>query len=578
MRHRSGNFQVERQKMMKPTVGTAVLLSFLLLVLSCPALAQDEQLLGDLSAKKEQKIPAMPGPREKAAKLLVDASNVDAFKELLLEPLVLLVNNQQLVLRVFNALDYEWQLSKEWQEKTATNPAHYMLDEGHNLKLQGDAAPAIGFPFGQAENINLETNPETKAYKILWNCVSAEGAAGDILYDSSLDWFLHQSLLRESKGFLYRRWHFEPNTAAGSEKQAADAQEAKLRPAAAAAQPEVSPVTPGLSGPHDIFRQDLLQFVSPAVVFGYAQISWRFRGDEEDRGWIFSPVIGKGRAVLSSNRSDPLLEGSMTLDDFLVWSTKLQTVTARVAAEKTLLAPFPAVTYYSADYEPVGAGIVTAGEPAEQPAGLPAAAKDSEKSLTVHGYHQRPDGSYSTVIWNYEGKRFENGAPWLPVTAVFVPRKTWILELQPKDPYYTTGRELLVVDQQTMLPLYKVVYDYYGNYQRLVMGAWSLAVAKDEKSRFPFAAFVLAVEPGGARATSFASSQVRTFSGGDSKTAGYLRALFDIKRHASRPQPAAADREGTKDIETPEELNQPADSSKPGHKAPGGEESINQED
>ena len=46
-----------------------------------------------------------------------------------------------------------------------------------------------------------------------------------------------------------------------------------------------------------------------------------------------------------------MLGGLLTLDDFFVWSTKVQSVEAKVVEEKVLLVAFPALTYYLAEFD-----------------------------------------------------------------------------------------------------------------------------------------------------------------------------------------------------------------------------------
>jgi hypothetical protein len=89
-----------------------------------------------------------------------------------------------------------------------------------------------------------------------------------------------------------------------------------------------------------------------------------------------------------------------------------------------------------------------------------------------------PDGSANTR-YPYSGKHMKlgyevagwKGDSWAPApgTVTYVPRKVWIIEQRPKDPYYNWGLHINYVDQETYTIWYKEVYDKSGSFHTWVI-------------------------------------------------------------------------------------------------------------
>ncbi len=443
---------------MKPSAKICVFEFFLLLAILLPSASAQVAL----ETNREQfsgKNPAssqLPSPRERTVRFFLTKENVVDFKEQLLAPLASWLENDLFTFRLFRSLDFSWQFNEQWETATKGNYGRYRLAKDFSLEMAEESNPVIGFPFGRAGALAQEPDPVQKAYKILWNMTMAQSIGGNILYDIQLSSLGIQTAIRQSEGYYYRQVFPPAHT--------------------------------------DMISRELLRLSSPAVVLGFSEVSWRFFDAREDSLWIHSPVIGKTRKVYAANRSDPLLGGLLSMDDIFGWSTKIQAVNAKVVAEKTLLAPVPALAFYLADFESWnGAGIVSTETDAKAPSS-PEKGKSGEKILTIQGYYQRSDSSRTMALWNWESRQFPAQPAWVPVTVVFVPRPVWIIELSPREALYNSGREILAVDKDSMLPIYKLVYNQDGSYQKTVIAGWALASTKDEKVRFPFAAFALAVD------------------------------------------------------------------------------------
>lgn len=509
-------------------------------------------------------IPPLPDPQRPEERLFITRENVALFHELLIAPLAAWVKEKKMVMSVVSQINFRWTYSRAWMEGSVAQSGQFDLDVDHNLIALG-GKPIRGFPFGDADDINSEADSARRAYKILWNMSYAEAPSEDVLYGINLYWVGTQALLRKSMGQFYRRFSLEPNIVSSSPSSPLAS---PLAPPAAARfaqntsqdnitlkntalpQPTSLPQsagadlqTPPLFGAKwDIFRRDVLQLVSPPVVFGYATIGWRYRGTDDDALWMYSPVIERRRQLLDSNRSDSLLGGALTLDDLFVWSGKIQGVDARVVEDKVLLVPFPALSPYALVEESISRKLpsipnelssspVPTIEPKVQAVDVQV---EYEKIRAVNGLFEGSDQKPETMLWNFANKKFLNFAPWLPTEVRFVPRRVWILELSPKDPFYQAGRQILVVDQESMLPVYKVVYNRHGGYQRTIVGGWGLAATEDGSIRFPFSAYVLAVEQGFDPAVCVSHSYIRTFLGKSTKLSADLETLLHVEAHGAK--------------------------------------------
>lgn len=447
-------------------------------------------------------VPPIPAPDDEGAKLFISSKNVSLFHEILIAPLAAWLKEGKLIIRVVKDLNFPWSYLPPW-DGAGSAEDYYSLKSDRSLLLKDSNGAERGFPFGSAQQISEEKDPEAKAYKILWNEAYAQRMGRSVLYELDLSWVGAQSLLRYSTGGLF-----------------------KYYPQVEAAEQD------------DLFMQEAFQLLDPPVVFGFSSITWRYLSGEEDRMWIYSPVTGRDRMLLSSNRSDNIVGSIITSDDVFVWSGKVQAFNAKVVDERVLLAPFSSLRVYdtaASDYFAPGVkamGSVSA-HPTEE-----AETEETGKASNIHARvvrapYQTRAGTPSIVLWNHQSKRLPRAAPWAPVSVFFVPRDFWILELSPRDPFYTTGKMILAVDKQSMLPFYKVVYDRDGSLLKTVIGSWGLARETEASPRFPFAAFVLVVHAKENKVSTLTTQQV-AFVENLSDEGKELLELLDIAKY--RPE------------------------------------------
>ncbi len=72
------------------------------------------------------------------------------------------------------------------------------------------------------------------------------------------------------------------------------------------------------------------------------------------------------------------------------------------------------------------------------------------------------------MTWGFRTKGWK-GAPWAPIGLTYVPRRVWVIEQWPKDPYYNWGLHINYVDKETYSIYVKEVYDKAGQFHTWMM-------------------------------------------------------------------------------------------------------------
>lgn len=287
-----------------------------------------------------------------------------------------------------------------------------------------------GFLFGDAAALSSETNMRTLAYKVLWNTYSVWAASPLHYSEFEFSWFKDGKAYRTLRGEFSR---LIPN------------------------------LLPDLKQTSQHFRE-LIRFTSPQVLRDLSWLTFRFLGKDEDAVWVYSPAIQKVRHISATNRSDPLLRSAVTPEEFLVWSGKVESTQAVVEGTAVSLMPFVR-SELPANPSPQGCYTV-------------------DRLAAVAGN--------TTARWNTESSHFAHGAGWVPTTTIFLPRPVWKLTATSLDPFSMYGTQVLYVDQDLGLPMYKFVYDRMGQLWKTVIGTFG--VATREKEELPFPAYTIVVD------------------------------------------------------------------------------------
>jgi len=174
--------------------------------------------------------------------------------------------------------------------------------------------------------------------------------------------------------------------------------------------------------------------VAPYDVAGTAQLTYRFIDGREDNVYVYIPAIRRTKRMSGANRSDPFMGSDFTIDDGNGWHGHTSHMQWRFIEEKI---------------------------------GLMCIAKYSANDYTHMA--QMPNGSWKATSdvegiksgWQTKGC---TQAPWSPVTCIWVPRKFYILEAIPEDPYYNMGKMEFWLDKKSLWGQYKLMWDVAGEY------------------------------------------------------------------------------------------------------------------
>ena len=322
----------------------------------------------------------------------------------------------------------------------------------------------------QFQSVINSKDPKSHADSILENMFLAMGATENISITGDMTWVGTQKAIRQSKVLLFR---------SSSQK-----------------------VIEHFYGAEEKGKFiELFKFLEPAAVAGFATSSLRKAGELEDKVTHYSPVIEASRELLPANKGDSIINSLFSLDDLFVFSLKKEMIKAKVVAEKTLFLPFSSTS---------------------------ASRVDSKGSFEEK--QKLSDGTMASVVWNHEMHAFAQHAPWLPLTMRMIPRDTWIIEVFFNDPFYPSGKQVVVIDKESKLPFYKIVHDRYGEVSKTVFAAWSYLKNKDQANKEMVAvypSFVVSVDRGARRASTFRSLGVNVYSDEQAVANESLKASFE---------------------------------------------------
>ncbi len=491
--HRFRASPLNRGKLVPAQSGPCLLfLLALSLVINLSAVAEGSAVEG-LSAD----VPPIPGAGDNDPVLLLNSKNAALFHELLLAPIAAWLKDGKFASRVVRDLNFPWSYAPAHVLSSRSNASILDLGADGTIVQRGSGEIRPGLPFGTQTEIDRESDPRRKALKILWNSALASLPNADTLYAFDLNWFGTEGVKRRASASYFATQRALPGLFSSGLASAGT--------------------------PPQTIRQELIQFSAPPAVFGAATLSWRYFGTTPDSVWVYSPVLEKSRAVFPANRGDPLLGSSLNPEDLLVLSLKNESIIARVVDDRTMLVSFPQL----------GMGDLL-------PDGVESAA--SKGALTARGAFHGREGQSAFLQFNGETRQFGDIPAWVPATAVMVPRRVWIIELSSNDPFSLSGRSVVVIDKESMLPVYKIVYDRGGSYLRTVIGGWSLVTSDQE--RIPVLAYLLSIDRKASAVSALSTSVFRIFTDQSNELCARFRRLLNISEHekqgATGPTPAGS--------------------------------------
>jgi len=406
--------------------------------------------------------------------LLVTGATAQEFKAIIVPELYPYVRSGAFPLQLSPRLDYEWQIDDEWRSQA---PYLELLKDG---RIKEDSQLRRGYPFDLPEKV-IEEKDNLLPYKLLWSGQSHLWGEKYLKSGFSLLTFPSEHEMKVVRGQWQRLY---PRAINEKEKNI------------------------------QLFRERL-QITDPEPLHTYTWLTYRFLGTEEDRVWIYSPPLQKVRLATGSNRTDPFLVSTFTLDDLLTWSGKVELGDAHYKERVVGLVPFPSEHLGELKGEE-GSCIPTK---ASTEAALP--------------------------VFNFETRKFSTGAGWVPTNTIFVPRELVRLEIYPRDFYSAYGRQILYIDAKSLLPVYKVVFDRGGVPVKLVMTSFGLGASEGDRARAVVPSFTLTISLVGKRSDAFIFDSFKYCGRLEEKTLSELDP-YKIVAPQTSPTPSPA-----KSVETP---------------------------
>ncbi len=192
------------------------------------------------------------------------------------------------------------------------------------------------------------------------------------------------------------------------------------------------------NNPDKILYFQFQNVMEPMSVKGTNTLAYIYMDARTDSNYAYVPAIRRIRQTGATTRSDPYMGSDSWLDMNYMWDGKDRNMKWKYVGEKTIL-----VSFTSPNMLPV---------------------------------QELPDGRI-TRVFPYTGKHIKyghedpkwKGASWAPHNITYVPRKVWIVEQMPKDPYYNWGLHINYVDQETYTIWYKEVFEKSGDFRTWVV-------------------------------------------------------------------------------------------------------------
>ncbi|MEN9846022.1 MAG: hypothetical protein RIS36_1169 [Pseudomonadota bacterium] len=266
---------------------------------------------------------------------------------------------------------------------------------------------AVGLFFSVPESEGEYIDPKSFGWRILWNTTVAQWRLRSFTAATSLVTF----------------------SAGTNEGRRVDFSVSRIYPPALGQ-------SPGTLKP--MFREKI-SAVTPQPLLGLTWLTLRFLGASPDYMWAASPINGQVRQMTGSNRADSIFAGAFSPDDLFVWSGKVEGVEPSSVRLVKMLVP------------------VVEGAPTTQ-------ATHSE-SCGITDFSKT-----SPIDLNLVTQRFPDLPGWIPTNVRMTLRPLWRVEMKTRDPFSLDARQTLYVDAQTMLPVYRVIWEQDGRMKKFVMG------------------------------------------------------------------------------------------------------------
>lgn len=346
--------------------------------------------------------------------VLIGAADLELFSPVLPSGLKRLISEQLIQIPVGDnipAATLSFHVAENWKPFSA-GKSDLLQDTSDGLT--SSAYVDRGFLFGNSVDIQAEAEDKRIATKLLWNSHSVFWSSGSFAADLSFRFYEAEREFRTMGGKMVRIYPRKIDSGHKSEQ---------------------------------LFRE-LIYFTDPEQVRGYAWLTLRFIGTDEDRVLVYSNVLDAERQLTASNRSDPLPGDIVSPDDLLGWSGAVTTASATLSAVENLLLPVP---LFPPSAEQVENSCTRATTKTEQ-------LHLALKTVTTDGKKTRGQPAASPFSFSHN--------------IVFAPRKAWRLQLGRGDPYSLYARQVVYLEYNSMLPVVKEVYDQEDRLVKVILVAY----------------------------------------------------------------------------------------------------------
>ncbi|MBU1053605.1 MAG: DUF1329 domain-containing protein [Proteobacteria bacterium] len=189
--------------------------------------------------------------------------------------------------------------------------------------------------------------------------------------------------------------------------------------------------------PDHVLSYELPRILEPMSVKGTNQMMLVYMDpSKEDTSYAYVPAIRRIRQTGTASRSDPFMGSDSWSDMNYGFSGKISSMKWKLIGEKTILVSFTSPNLIPVEELPDG----------RVPSKFPYTGECFKLNYEVPGF---------------------TGAAWAPAPGVitYAPRKVWVVEQMPKDPYYNWGLHVNYIDQETYNIWYKEVYERSGDFR-----------------------------------------------------------------------------------------------------------------
>ncbi len=337
---------------------------------------------------------------------VIDAKNWQKVADLLPDSVLNYVKTGEFVLKI-GEFQYDYSAEEAWDKATESNRGKYSLGTRKEV-IDNSTGKFPKYLYGRPFP-NIDKNDPDRGIKIMHNREAEKGRPGN-LYQETLTLFTDQQKgigrILNTDVWYYYNWS---------------------RPDGE--QPN----------PNDYKYMDVCKLKLPYDLTGTVVLTLRPLDGTPDRCGTYVPALRRVRRTSGTNRSDPFFGCDITVDDTAGWGGQNETMVWKVLEEKIILVP-------KANWQ---------------------AERLDKMTKQSNGSWKAPSGS-GRHIFGCEDKNWK-GATWTPLHALWIPRKVYLIEGTPLDPYYNYGKSYYYIDQETLMPSIKVITNKAGEHWKVLL-------------------------------------------------------------------------------------------------------------